>query len=213
MLKPNIRGYPKSELEFSLSGWRLKTQPGLFILHRYPWRLSWVRQVHAFADSKPLLSRSGRAHVLIQAPSKQEGKLRNQKRLPLALLLAAILAAVLIAAFANHATPANHSTPKESSSNVLGLEQQKPSSASSLSADATEKCPETLNEFSDLITIWQRGGNASPTQIQLETQIQIGGVRSSTILLTCKSKTYALRVTEAFSNGQWLLKQTARLNN
>lgn len=207
MFKPNIRGYPKSELEFSLSGWRLKTQTGGIIIHRYPWRQSWVRQVHAIADSKPLLSRSGRAHVLIQVPSNQEGKMRDQKRLPRALLIASIFAGVLFAAITNL------SHPKESSSKVLAHELQRLSSTSSLSTNATEKCPETSNEFSDLITTWQRGENASPSQILLGTQNQIGGVRSSTILLTCKSKTYALRITEAFSNGQWLLKQTARLKN
>jgi hypothetical protein len=197
MFKPNIRGFPKAQLSFTLFGWRLREKPGSMILHRFPWRGSWVKQLGRNPEGQPVLSRSGRTHLVVEVKERPERTI--PKFLFIAIALSTLSAIFLIA----QAEP-------ESKQERLSISKPK----ENVSFDAApSKCPVADKDYFDKISDWLSNRDISPIDVSQETQLQIGGVRSTVVLISCQASETRLRITEVKQKGAWKIKETAQLDD
>jgi hypothetical protein len=68
-------------------------------------------------------------------------------------------------------------------------------------------------DYSDKINDWLGNRDISPIGISQESQLQIGGVRSTVVSISCQANQTRLRITEVLQKGSWEIKETAQLDN
>jgi len=197
MFKPNIRGFPKAQLRLSLLGWRLREKPETMILHRFPWRCSWVKQLGGHPEGQPVLSRSGVTHLVV------EFKERPARTIPKFLLIAMALFTLLALLLIVQAEP---------ESKQERLSSSRPKDNVPINT-APSTCPVGESEYSDKISDWLGNRDISPIGISQESQLQIGGVRSTVVSISCQANQTRLRITEVLQKGSWEIKETAQLDN
>ncbi|MSZ10176.1 MAG: hypothetical protein F2624_00460 [Actinobacteria bacterium] len=197
MLKPNIRGYPKAQLRFSLLGWRLKSNPQCMILHRFPWDKSWIKQMERNPEAQAIFSRLGRTHVVVELKNKSE---RFNPKIMLGAVLSVVFTALLITAQLEPAL-------------VREVASTRQAQTSQLAKGAKSACPVSDSDYSGKISDWLSKRNIAPVKISQESQIEIGGIRSSVLLIGCQLIQQRVRLTEVKQEGTWKIKETAQLAN
>ena len=197
MFKPNIRGYPKAQLRFTLFGWRLGENPESMILHRFPWRQSWVKHVLSQPDAQPVLSRLGKTHLVVEL------KERPARTIPKYLFIAVAVFTISVLAVIAKAEPASN---QDRSSNT-SPEPVVPSKSTS------KECPVAEKDYDEVIGDWLGNRDVSPINVFRESQLQIGGVRSTVVLISCQSNQARYRITEVRQRDTWEMKETAQLDN
>lgn len=197
MFKPNIRGYPKAQLRFTLFGWNLRDKPESIILHRFPWRRSWIKQLGRHPEAQPVLSRLGRTHLVV------DFKNWPTRTIPKLIFIALALFTILLLAVFSQAGPGSKQDR---------LSNSKPEAVAPINS-ATSACPVTSKDYSDKIRDWLGDRDVSPIDFSQESQIQIGGVRSTVVLISCQSSQKRFRVTEVKQRDTWEFKETAQLDN
>ena len=195
MLKPNIRGYPKAQLRFSLLGWRLMSNPQSIILHRFPWKKSWVKQMEIHPEAQAIFSRLGRTHIVVESKNKSE---RFNPKIMFGALLAVSLTVLLITAQLKPALD------QETASTSQAQTPQ-------LAKGAKSTCPVSDSDYSGKISDWLSKRNIAPVEISQESQIEIGGIRSTVLLIGCQVSQKRVRLTEVKQEGTWQIKETAQL--
>lgn len=78
---------------------------------------------------------------------------------------------------------------------------------------APSTCPVEEREYSDKISDWLGNRDISPIGISQESQLQIGGVRSTVVSISCLASETRLRITEVKQKGAWKIKETAQLDD
>lgn len=74
-------------------------------------------------------------------------------------------------------------------------------------------CPVSDSDYSGKISDWLSKRNIAPVEISQESQIEIGGIRSSVLLIGCQLSQQRVRLTEVKQEGTWQIKETAQLDN
>jgi hypothetical protein len=196
MFKPNIRGFSKAQLRFTLFGWRLREKPESMILHRFPWRRSWLKQLERYPEAQPALSRLGRTHLVVEL------KERPIRTIPKYLVIAvALLVILFISSIGQAESPSNQDR--------LTISRPEPDAPINI---ASNKCPMADNDYVEVIADWLGNRDISPISISQESQLQIGGVRSTVVLVSCQSNQKRYRITEVMQKGTWEI-ETAQLAN
>ena len=197
MFKPNIRGHPRSDLRFSARGWISISNQELVILHRVPWRRSWLHQLDMHEDPILLVSRDRRVHLQIKrtATSKipSAPKLLAAGSKPLMLIMAFVAATLAVffgfgSAFQVQETNPVSLPKVESGSRVLS-------------------CADIFSNFADIIQKWNSQVPLPPTKSAFEisrvNRSQLGGVRSSLIDLNCDGEINQYRLSEVRQASGW----------
>jgi hypothetical protein len=197
MLKPNIRGFPKAQLRFSLFGWRLRNKPQSIILHRFPWQKSWIKKIERHPEAQPIFSRLARTHLVV------ESTIRLEKVNPKIILggVAAVLVATLLVTA--------QLKPAVDQDTISTSQSQAPQVANGVKS----LCPVSDSDYSGKISDWLSKRNIEPVEISNETQVEIGGVRSSVLSISCQLSQKRVRLTEVKQKGTWQIKETAQLEN
>lgn len=180
-------------MRFSLIGWRLRHKPKSMILHRFPWQKSWVKQLEIHPAAHLVFSRLGRTYLVV------ESEVRTTKVIKLVGLILSIVFAAL--ALSDRFIPA----VDRGSTSTQKISAIQPSNG------PMRICPVTQSDYLGRISDWLSMRDIEPVEISQETQVEIGGIRSSTLLISCQTSQMRVRLKEVKQQGAWQIKETAQL--
>lgn len=187
MLKPNIRGFPRSRLRLGIRGWRVLDEPDLVINHRLPWRKSWIFDLQRNPAASPLMSRTGATFLLVKHEPASSRNLSWFVSAVGFLMLSIVLFVGLPDANSKSIEEKNH------------LQH---------STEPRSTCQDLLGNPA----LFLEGTEDSLLQIKVLEVQKLGGVQSKVIDVSCGSEVRKFRVTEVWVRDQWKIAKTAQLN-
>jgi hypothetical protein len=185
-------------MRLTFSGWRLRSKPEVLILHRFFWKKTWLNQLDQHPAAKPVLSRIGRTHLVIESnPPTRKVSIKIVSGAALLILISMSLFVI-----------AQNSLIRKPSATAFT-----PQPVSSAVSNSESSCPKNTNSYSEKLADWYSGGDVYPLNIQKDAQHELGGVRSTNLLLTCQGSQRKFRITEVIQSGVWKIKETAQLDD
>ena len=148
-------------------------------------------------EAQAVFSRLGRAHIVVESKNKSE---KFDPKIMFGAVLAVVVTALLITAQLKPALDQETASTRQAQTPQLA---KGPKNA----------CPVSDSDYSGKISDWLSKRNIAPVEISQESQIEIGGIRSSVLLIGCRLSQQRVRLTEVRQKGTWQIKETAQLDN
>lgn len=193
-MKPNIRGFSRSEMHPTLLGWKAKVSTAdqfVVVKYRLPLRRNWLIRKTKDPSTLAYQSRAGSIH-LVKTDLRVFPKLNlpGLKLLLVSVIALAVGAAILVA----------------SAASTRGITSNTSSAQPSI-------C--TTNDLLSLPMLESTINGLPSNRVLLERKIlsQIGGYRASSMSIRCGDQTYDLFVSEVKVGSIWKLNKAARLEN
>ena len=206
-MKPNIRGYARSQMRPGLFGWTPMVSGqdhSLIIEYRMPLRKNWLIRMTRAPHSTLVQSRTGSIHIV----RRQLGRSRNQpiRTKSFNRVLASFGAVVSLGALLMFGTLTKPSPNQDGS---LQINTQSPVVDIAPPADCTNAEVVSTSNVANALS-----GLPSKLRIlQRSEPIELGGYRLTSLIVECRTQKFQVKITEAKMNSTWKLMKTARLEN
>lgn len=199
VFKPNIRGYPRGGFKFGLRGWHIGGPSEGVLLYRFPFRKNWIRRLQTSSHLQVVMSRSGHAYLIqTQVQLKESQKSLNPLSPKGILVGSMVLAVMAIALLSLGGLSSGAEIRTNTAENGL------------IDDDVCDSLPANAYQ---LATQWISGKPKPGVAFEESNPMEIGGVRSSTILISCHQDEMRFLASWVKFDGDWQLKKMAQLEN
>ena len=211
-MKPNIRGFARSQMRPGLSGWTPMVsgqEHSPIIEYRMPLRKNWLIRINraqqsSVVQSTLVQSRTGSIHIV----RSQFGRSRNQTirtksfNLVLASLGAVVsLGALLMFGTLDQPVPNQDQSPKINTQSAV--ENLAPTAeCTDAEVTSTSNVANALSGLPSKLRILKRSES-----------IELGGYRLTSLIIECQKQRFPVKITEARLNSIWKLMKTTRLED
>ena len=211
-MKPNIRGYARSQMRPGLYGWTPMVSGqdhSQIIEYRMPLRKNWLirmnrAQQSTIVQSTLVQSRTGSIHI----ERRQLGRSRSQpiRTKSFNLVLASLGAVVSLGALLIFGTL---DQPVANQDESLKINTQPDAENLAPPAECTDA--EVVSQSN--ITNALSGLPSKLRILQRSEPIELGGYRSTSLIIECQKQRFPVKITEARLNSIWKLMKTTRLED
>ena len=211
-MKPNIRGYARSQMRPGLYGWTPMVSGrdhSLIIEYRMPLRKNWLIRMNRAQQSTVVQctlvqSRTGSIHIV----RRQLGRSRNQpiRTKSFNQALASFGAVVSLGALLMFGT-LDQPVPNQDDS--LKINTQSPLEDLAPTAECSDAEVVSSSNLANALS-------GLPSQLRIlerSESIELGGYRFTSLIVECRTQRFQVKITEAKMNSIWKLMKTARLED
>jgi hypothetical protein len=212
MFRPNIRGYNRSKIGFTLRGWIFAGEIKTLFLHRWPWRKNWLHELNTNQDLEVSFSRSGAAHLhRIRKLELTKGGFGFSRFYKIAA--GSIISLCLAIPLYLWQLSSNPNYSDEDTVTSQSAIQRETEPQALVGAKPTKSvCPKSEDSY-PVLEKWVLGERDPLVQITKFVQFEIGGVRSSHVELRCGESVFEFELLEALTAEGWRLRKSTQLEN
>ncbi|CAB4615026.1 MAG: hypothetical protein F2599_00655 [Actinobacteria bacterium] len=208
MFKPNIRGYNRSKIGFTLRGWIFAGEIKILFLNRWPWRKNWLHELNTNQDLEVSFSRRGDAHLhtLFESGSLKD---RDRHTKTFKIGTGSLIALFLVAPLMLWQTS---SEPNYQDSLQPAIQPKKEPEQLFSNEPTKSGCPKVEDTY-PVLEDWVLGKKGPLVQITRSAQIEVGGIRSSHAEFRCGNSVFDFELLEALTPQGWRLRKSTQLEN
>lgn len=202
MMKPKIRGFPRSQMQPGVMGWVLKTNDQVWeIQYQVPLRRNWLIRMNGKPGAQLVQSRSGSIHVL--AVRDKPSSVSRGKQTLTAGGLALSCAIGFLFWFDYEANRSGaHGETATSSATSAPLVVDESYDCKSKNLISIANLESTINGMTSNLKVLTK-----------QVVVQLGGFRGTTLMLQCDTQTFRVNVSEIRVDSIWKLSKASRLEN
>jgi hypothetical protein len=202
IMKPKIRGFPRSQMQPGVMGWVLKTNDQVWeIRYQVPLRRNWLIRMNGKPGAQVVQSRSGSIHLLA---ARDKPLPVSRAKVTLAAGGLALSCAIgFLYLFDDEA----------SISRTLSETAKSSATSAPLAVDESYDCMSKNLVSVENLESTLSGITSNLKVLTKQVVVQLGGFRGTALLLQCDTQTFRVNVSEIKVDSIWKLNKASRLEN
>ena len=204
-MKPNIRGYPRSQVHLGFQGWRLSNNQGrgYLVSYNFPLQMNWLIRLEKNVNAKLVQSRDGYVYLLRQVDNSDGARRFSPVRVR-KLFSSSLVLLIGVSFWMGLST--------------ISTSKLEPATKSASSSDTPSNLGDETCSFDQSVSLASLqsllGGRSTTLELLEKTEVLVlGGYRGLRMKIACGSEEYLVEASLIKVNSEWKLKKVARLDN